>query len=106
LDTPTRDTISFVPAPSAASSTIRARCTRPAGIEGARNHRDNSARSESGTSTATVNGMLKSTAKSSYFIHMTLVRPQVWFLRLAVPSGSERPLRPNYHEAASAQHAE
>ena len=63
FDTPVPFTISFVPAPSAASSTIRARCASPAGIDGARSHRASSARSESGSSTATVNGIAKPTAK-------------------------------------------
>jgi hypothetical protein len=57
LDTPTRATISFVPTPSAASNTIRARCANPAGIDDDRVHRLNSARSLGGTCTPKVNGM-------------------------------------------------
>jgi hypothetical protein len=55
LDTPTRATISLVPTPSAASSTIRARCAKPARNDDARIQRVNSARSSAGTSTGTVN---------------------------------------------------
>ena len=72
LDSPVRFTISFVPTPSAASSTIRARCASPAGIDGARSHRASSARSDSGNSTTAFNGIAKPTAKLSYFIHATL----------------------------------
>jgi hypothetical protein len=72
FDTPTRDTISFVPSPSAASSTIRARCASPAGIDGDRSHRASSPRSESGSSTTAFNGIAKPTAKLTYFIHATL----------------------------------
>jgi hypothetical protein len=76
LLSPVRVTISFVPAPSAASSTIRARCASPDGIDGARSHRDNSARSESGNSTPAFNGIAKLTTKLSYFIHATLADNQ------------------------------
>jgi hypothetical protein len=56
-DTPTRSTISFIPTPSSANNTIRARGTKPARNNGVRVHRINSARSSAGTCTATVNGM-------------------------------------------------
>ncbi len=57
LDTPTRLAISFVPTPSAASSTIRARCASPARTDGARNHPARTSRSRGDTSTATGNDM-------------------------------------------------
>src|SRR5439155_21848778 len=57
LDTPVRRAISFVPIPSAASSTIRARCASPARIDGDRTHEASTSRSRGGTSTFTVNGI-------------------------------------------------
>ena len=57
LDTPVRRTISFVPSPSPASSTIRARWASPARIDGDRTHEASTSRSRGGTSTVTVNGM-------------------------------------------------
>ena len=57
LDTPVRRTISFVPIPSAASSTILARWASPARIDGDRTHEVSTSRSRGGTSTFTVNGM-------------------------------------------------
>ena len=57
FDTPVRRTISFVPTPSAASSTIRARCASPARIDGERAHETSTSRSRGGTSTLTVNGI-------------------------------------------------
>ncbi len=57
FETPTRSTIWFVPTPSSASSTIRARCANPARNDGARVHRSNSMRSSSGIATSIVNGM-------------------------------------------------
>ena len=72
FDTPVRLTISFVPTPSAASSTIRARCASPAGIDRARSHRPSSERSDSGNTTTAFNGIARSIVKLSYFVHMTL----------------------------------
>ena len=63
LDTPTRCTISFVPTPSSASNTIRARCANPAGNDGARVQRINSARASADIRTVTVNDMHHATAK-------------------------------------------
>src|SRR5215204_2379477 len=57
LLTPTRRTISFVPRPSPANSTIRARCANPARIDGDRVHDASTSRSRGGTSTGTVNDM-------------------------------------------------
>jgi hypothetical protein len=57
LDAPVRRTISFVPIPSAASSTIRARWASPARMDGDRTHEASTSRSRGGTSTVTVNGM-------------------------------------------------
>ena len=57
FETPTRWTISPVPAPSAAASTILARITSPAGIDGDLSHRSSSARSRGDTSTPAVNAM-------------------------------------------------
>jgi len=57
LDAPVRRTISFVPIPSAASSTIRARRASPARIDGDRTHEASTSRSRGGTSTLTVNAM-------------------------------------------------
>jgi hypothetical protein len=57
LDTPVRRTISLVPIPSAASSTIRARWASPARIDGDLTHEASTSRSRGGTSTLTVNGM-------------------------------------------------
>jgi hypothetical protein len=57
LDTPVRRTISLVPIPSAASSTIRARCASPARIDGDRTHEASTSRSRGGTSTFTVNAI-------------------------------------------------
>ena len=57
LDTPVRRAISFVPIPSPASSTIRARWASPARIDGDRTHEASTSRSRGGTSTVTVNGM-------------------------------------------------
>jgi hypothetical protein len=57
FETPTRWTISPVPAPSAAASTILARITSPAGIDGDLSHRSSSARSRGDTSTPVVNAM-------------------------------------------------
>ncbi len=45
--------------PSAASSTILARCARPARIDGKRAHKASTSQSRGGTSTSTVNGMHK-----------------------------------------------
>ena len=58
FDTPTRVTISFVPAPSAASRTIRARWASPALIDGDRHHEESTSRSRGETSTLTVNGII------------------------------------------------
>jgi hypothetical protein len=63
FDAPTRSTISFVPTPSPASSTIRARRTSPAGMEVDRVHDSSTLRSAAGTSTATVNDIPQSTAR-------------------------------------------
>jgi hypothetical protein len=63
LDTPTRSTISFVPTPSSASKTIRARCANPALSDGVRVQRVSSARSSAGICTATVNDIHHATAK-------------------------------------------
>ena len=52
-----RFTISPVPKPSPASSTIRARSTKPARIDDARVHDSNTSRSAGGTSTPTVNAI-------------------------------------------------
>ena len=60
---PVLSTISFVPAPSAASNTILARRANPAGTDDDRTHDSNTTRSDSGNSTATVNGMSNRTAK-------------------------------------------
>jgi hypothetical protein len=57
LDAPVRRTISFVPVPSAASSTIRARRASPARIDGVRTHEASTSRSRGGTSTFTVNAV-------------------------------------------------
>jgi hypothetical protein len=57
LDTPVRRTISLVPSPSAASSTILARCASPARIDGERAHEASTSRSRGGTSTLTVNAI-------------------------------------------------
>ena len=57
FDTPVRRTISLVPAPSAASRTIRARCASPARIDWERVHEARTSRSRGGTSTVTVNGI-------------------------------------------------
>jgi hypothetical protein len=57
LLTPTRCTISFVPTPSSASNTIRARCASPAGIDEDRVQELSTARSAGETCTSTVNGM-------------------------------------------------
>jgi hypothetical protein len=54
LDAPVRRTISFVPIPSAASSTIRARRASPARIDGDRTQEASTSRSRGGTSTLTV----------------------------------------------------
>jgi hypothetical protein len=56
-DTPTRSTMSVTGTPSAASSTIRARRTRPADIDGARSHDCRTSRSRGGTSTVTGNAI-------------------------------------------------
>ena len=72
--------------PSPASSTIRARCASPARIDDARSHRDSSARSESGSSTAVFNGIAKPTAKLSYFIHATLAASSPGPLLLSIRS--------------------
>ena len=63
LDAPVRVAISFVPTPSAANNTIRARRTGPAGIDVERSHDSNTLRSAAGTSTATVNDIPQSTAR-------------------------------------------
>ena len=60
LDSPVRRTISFVPIPSPASSTIRARCASPARIEVERAHEASTSRSRGGTSTFTVNAITHS----------------------------------------------
>jgi hypothetical protein len=65
LTAPTRSAISFVPTPSAASNTIRARWARPAGIDGARSQPSSTARSLGGTCTPTVNGMIQYPGKPS-----------------------------------------
>ena len=57
LDTPVRRAISFVPIPSPASSTIRARWASPARIDGDRTHEASTSRSRGGTSTFTVNAI-------------------------------------------------
>jgi hypothetical protein len=57
FDAPVRRTISLVPSPSPASSTIRARYASPARIDGDRTHEASTSRSRGGTSTVTVNGM-------------------------------------------------
>ena len=57
LDTPVRRAISFVPIPSAASSTILARWASPARIDGDLAHEASTSRSRGGTSTFTVNGI-------------------------------------------------
>ena len=57
FDTPVRRTISLVPVPSPASSTIRARWASPARIDGERTHEASTSRSRGGTSTFTVNAM-------------------------------------------------
>jgi len=57
LDAPVRRTISFVPIPSAASSTILARWASPARIDGDRTHEASTSRSRGGTSTVKVNAM-------------------------------------------------
>ena len=54
LDAPVRRTISLVPGPSPASSTIRARWASPARIDGDRTHEASTSRSRGGTSTLTV----------------------------------------------------
>ncbi len=73
LVTPTHRTISFVPTPSAASSTIRARCASPTRIDGTRSHNSQSRR---GTSTVTANDVHQDlrnvTLRSSYIAHRTL----------------------------------
>ena len=57
LDTPVRRTISLVPVPSPASSTILARWASPARIDGDLTHEASTSRSRGGTSTFTVNGI-------------------------------------------------
>jgi hypothetical protein len=57
LDTPVRRTISPVPSPSAASSTILARRASPDRIDGDLTHEASTSRSRGGTSTLTVNGI-------------------------------------------------
>jgi hypothetical protein len=57
FDRPVRATISPVPSPSAASSTIRARWASPARIDVDRTHEASTSRSRGGTSTVTVNAM-------------------------------------------------
>jgi hypothetical protein len=57
FETPIRWTISPVLAPSAPASTILARITSPAGIDGDLSHRSGSARSRGDTSTPIVNDM-------------------------------------------------
>jgi hypothetical protein len=57
LDAPVRRTISSVPRPSSASSTILARCASPARIEGERPHKVSTSRSRGGTFTLTVNAV-------------------------------------------------
>jgi hypothetical protein len=56
-DAPVRRTISSVPMPSSASSTILARCASPARIEGERTREVSTSRSRGGTSTLTVNAI-------------------------------------------------
>ena len=55
LDTPVRRAISFVPIPSPASSTIRARWASPARIDGDRTHEASTSLSHHKTSTFTIN---------------------------------------------------
>jgi hypothetical protein len=59
FETPVRRAISFVPVPSAASSTILARCASPARIDVERTHAASTSRSHGGTSTLTVNAITK-----------------------------------------------
>src|SRR5690348_12486965 len=77
LDAPVRRTISFVPVPSAASSTIRARWASPARIDVERTQEASTSRSRGGTSTHTVKAISPASAKhhqrSRYLAHETLV---------------------------------
>jgi hypothetical protein len=57
FDAPVRRMISLVPSPSAASSTIRARCARPARIDGNRSHDASTSRSPGGTPTPAVSAI-------------------------------------------------
>jgi hypothetical protein len=76
LDTPVRRTISLVPSPSPASSTIRARCASPARIDVDRTHEASTSRSRGGTSTHTVKAINGASAKhhrrSRHLAHATL----------------------------------
>jgi hypothetical protein len=58
--------------PSAATSTIRAGITIPAGIDGDRTHRCSSSRSRGGTSTPAINAIHPDPAQQSYLPNATL----------------------------------
>ncbi len=62
-DAPVRRTISLVPSPSPASSTIRARWASPARIDVDRTHEASTSRSRGGTSTHTVKAINPASAK-------------------------------------------
>ena len=78
LDAPVRRTISLVPSPSPASSTILARWASPARIDVDRTHEASTSRSRGGTSTHTVKAINGASAKhhrrSRHLAHETLAR--------------------------------
>ena len=72
LDTPVRRTISFVPIPSPASSTILARWASPARMDVARTHEASTSRLRGGTSTHTVNAITHGHGTSTRGQHTSL----------------------------------
>ena len=58
----------------------------PDAIHIARSHRASSARSDSGSSTTAFNGIAKTNARLSYFVHTTLARLS---LKLLIPAGRQ-----------------